>query len=250
LIADITDNDPHHENVPMAEIKSTSIDGEKTARIMRSFISQSHKVLREHPLNKKRVHEGKHPANMVLFRGGGVTPYLESFESKYDLSSAVIAAAGLIIGIGRMLGMSHIPVEGVTGGVDSNIENKIKSMLKAFDRYDFVLLNIKGADEAGHDGDFQRKTSFISRVDESLAPLLELEDTLIVVTGDHSTPVCVGDHSGDPVPILIVGGGIRTDDVGTYDEFSAARGGLGRIRGLDLMPILMDLINKAEIFGA
>lgn len=250
LSADVTDNDPHHENVSMLGAKATSVDGEKTAQIMSSFISQSHKVLGEHPLNKKRVAEGEHPANMIFFRGGGVVPDLEPFQDKYGLRSAVIAAAGLIIGIGKMLGMTHIPVEGVTGGVDSNIENKISAMLETFDEYDFILLNIKGADEAGHDGDFQSKANFLGRVDEALAPLLELKDTLLVVTGDHSTPICVRDHSGDPVPIIIAGEGVRTDDVGTYDEFSAAQGGLGRIRGLDLMPILTDLIDRTEIFGA
>ncbi len=35
-----------------------------------------------------------------------------------------------------------------------------------------------------------------------------------------------------------------------YDEVSAATGGLNRIRSINLMPMLLDLINRTEKFGA
>ncbi len=72
----------------------------------------------------------------------------------------------------------------------------------------------------------------------------------IAVTADHTTPVNTKEHAGDPVPVVIYGPGVRTDDVLTYGERSVAKGGLGRIRGKDMMPIIVDLMGKGKKFGA
>ncbi|MDD1659246.1 MAG: phosphoglycerate mutase, partial [Methanomicrobiales archaeon] len=113
----------------------------------------------------------------------------------------------------------------------------------------FVLLNIKGADEAGHDGLPVEKREFISRVDAALEPLLSLKDTLIVACGDHSTPCSIRDHSADPVPLVIHGEGVRVDRVTRFTEAACAEGGLHRIPGSALLPILLDLVNRARKYG-
>jgi 2,3-bisphosphoglycerate-independent phosphoglycerate mutase len=126
----------------------------------------------------------------------------------------------------------------------------VKLAIDALQTHDFVLLNVKGADEAGHDGDFDRKTKFLEDTDDAFRPLKDLKDTLIIITVDHSTPVSLKDHSADPVPVLIHGPGVRVDEVNHYNELIAHRGGLCRIRGMDVMPIALDLINKTKKFGA
>jgi 2,3-bisphosphoglycerate-independent phosphoglycerate mutase len=60
----------------------------------------------------------------------------------------------------------------------------------------------------------------------------------------------VRNHSGDPVPLTIYCPGSRKDDVDKFDEISCANGALGRIRGKDLLPIMMDLVNRSEMYGA
>jgi len=75
-------------------------------------------------------------------------------------------------------------------------------------------------------------------------------ETVVAATADHSTPVALKDHSGDPVPLVVFGEGVRLDDVARFDELSAAKGGLGRVLGRDLMPILLNVANRAEKFGA
>jgi 2,3-bisphosphoglycerate-independent phosphoglycerate mutase len=176
--------------------------------------------------------------------------HLEPFPEKYGLSGSVIAAASLITGIGSAVGLARVPVPGITGSQDSNIAGKIAAATNELATKDFVLVNIKGADESGHDGLVLQKKAFLERVDTVLAPLLDLKNCLIVICADHSTPCCIRDHSADPVPILIHGEGVRVDEVTRFDERSCAHGGLHRITGASLLPIALDMIDKAHKYGA
>ncbi len=250
LDSDVSDSDPKHDGEAVRNVRALKPDAERTARILNEFTKQAESILERHPLNVGRVKAGKPPANTIITRGAGMVPDIKTFSEKYGLKGAVIAATALVIGIGRICGLNYIETKGATGGVDSNIDAKVKNAIDALKKHDFVLLSIKGTDEASHDGDVKKKIKFISKIDEILAPIIDLKDTLIVVTADHSTPVAVRDHSADPVPVMIAGPGVRADNVCAYDEVSAATGGLNRIRSVNLMPILMDLVNKTKKFGA
>jgi 2,3-bisphosphoglycerate-independent phosphoglycerate mutase len=175
---------------------------------------------------------------------------LEPFTKRYGLSGSVISAASLITGIGSAVGLPHVAVEGITGSQDSNIAGKIAAAMKELETKDFVLVNIKGADESGHDGLAEQKRQFIEKIDPVLEPILDCRDCIVVICADHSTPCTIKDHSADPVPVIIRGDGVRMDDVVRFDEYTCAGGGLNRIRGCDLLPIALDLINKAHKFGA
>ncbi|MDD1667027.1 MAG: phosphoglycerate mutase, partial [Methanomicrobiales archaeon] len=155
-----------------------------------------------------------------------------------------------ITGIGRAVGLESVPVPGITGSADTNLAGKVETAIAELGRREFVLLNIKGADEAGHDGKPLEKRDFIARTDAALAPLLSLPDTLIAACADHSTPCAIRDHSADPVPLAIHGDGVRVDRVTRFTEASCAEGGLHRIPGSALLPVLLDLVNRAEKYGA
>ena len=245
-------NDPKKDGVTPLQVKplKQTADDEKTAAVCNEFIRQSTKILFDHPLNKERLTKGLNPANIVLMRGAGEMGHFEPFSKKYGISGSVISAASLIKGIGNAVGLSPVPVPGITGSQDSNIPGKIAAAIAELKTRDFVLVNIKGADESGHDGLAGQKRDFITKTDTALAPLLDLQDCIIVICADHSTPCTIKDHSADPVPVLIHGEGVRVDDVKTFDEFSCARGGLNRICGAALLPTAIDLINKAHKFGA
>jgi len=248
----VTSNDPKKEGIAPLKVKEgkqTQAD-QKTADVCNEFISQSSKILFNHPVNIDRVKKGLNPANIVLMRGAGEMGELEPFSKKYGMNGGVISAASLITGIGTAVGLEHVPVDGITGSVDSNIAGKIAAAQAELKTRDFVLVNIKGADESGHDGLSVQKKTFIEKIDTVLEPLLGLKDTIIVICGDHSTPCTIKDHSADPVPVLIHGDGVRTDDVVRFDEYSCAKGGLSRIRGCDILPIALDLVNRAHKYGA
>jgi 2,3-bisphosphoglycerate-independent phosphoglycerate mutase len=248
----VSSNDPKKEGVPPLKVregKQTQVD-QKTADICNEFVKQSTKILFDHPLNVERMEKGLNPANIVLMRGAGEMGNFEPFTKKYGLSGSVISAASLITGIGNAVGLEHVHVNGITGSQDSNIAGKIAAAQAELKKKDFVLVNIKGADESGHDGLAVQKRNFIEKIDTVLEPLLAQEDTIIVICADHSTPCTIKDHSADPVPVIIRGNGVRMDDVVRFDEYSCAKGGLNRIHGCDLMPITLDLINRAHKFGA
>jgi 2,3-bisphosphoglycerate-independent phosphoglycerate mutase len=248
----VSSNDPKKEGVPplrVREGKQTQVD-QKTADICNEFVKQSSEILFNHPMNVERVKKGLNPANIVLMRGAGEMGNFEPFTKKYGLSGSVISAASLITGIGNAVGLEHIHVDGITGSQDSNIAGKIAAAQQELKKKDFVLVNIKGADESGHDGLAVQKRNFIEKIDAVLEPLLVQKDCIIIICADHSTPCTIKDHSADPVPVIIRGEGVRMDDVVRFDEYSCAHGGLNRIRGCDLMPTALDLINKAHKFGA
>jgi 2,3-bisphosphoglycerate-independent phosphoglycerate mutase len=176
--------------------------------------------------------------------------HFEPFSQRYGLSGSVISAASLINGIGSSVGLTRVSVQGITGSQDSNIPGKIAAAIQELNNKDFVLVNIKGADESGHDGLAIQKRDFITKTDSALAPLLDLPHCIIVICADHSTPCTIKDHSADPVPVLIHGDGVRVDGVTRFDEYSCADGGLSRITGAALLPTALDLINRAHKFGA
>jgi len=148
-----------------------------------------------------------------------------------------------------MAGMKVIDVPGATGSVNTDLNAKAKAALKALKTHELVLLHVKGFDEASHDGNAAAKVKLIERTDKELKPLISAAD-FVVLAIDHTTPVTVREHTGDPVPIVIAGPSVRTDDVRAYGERAAVQGGLSRIRGKDLLPILADLMGKGKKFGA
>lgn len=249
----VSDADPKKEGKAPKEIKALdgSPEAEKTAAVLNKLVTESYQILKDHPLNLERIKQKEPPANIILPRGAGAVPDVKPFNEKYGIKSACIAETGLIMGIGRLAGMDIIEVEGATGGVDTDLESITQSIIKnSAKEYDFLLINIDGADEAGHDGNLKEKVQFIEKVDTVIGKIMKIPETYFILTADHSTPISVMDHTGDPVPLVINGPEIRVDDVEQFNERSATKGGLCRIRGSDIMNILMDLMNNSDKFGA
>ncbi len=252
LGANISDVDPHDPGEPIHECEAFDAESEKTARVVNELVRISHRELQKHPLNRERESKGLPPANILLPRGAGILRESPSFTQRFGLKGAAIAEVGLIYGVAKILGLDLIAVPGSTGGLDTDLGSMWDAATNALKEYDFVMMNVKGCDIAGHDGDPVAKKEFIEGIDAMVEGAMELIDdrTYIVVTADHSTPVSVKNHSGDPVPVCIVGTGVRVDEVQSYGERTCVLGGLGRIRGMDLMNIVMDLMDRAEKFGA
>jgi len=251
----VSDADPKKEGKAPKKVipNDDTEEAKRTADILNKLVDKSYEMIKDHPVNQEREKNNEPPANIIIPRGAGAVPEVEPINDKYNLNSACIAETGLIMGIGRFAGMDIIEVDGATGGVDTNLENIADTIINHAkgDKYNFLLINVDGADEAGHDGKLEEKLEFIEKVDEVIIKrLLELEDCYIILTADHSTPISAMDHTADPVPIVINGPEIRVDEVEQFNEIEAHKGGLCRIRGSDVMDILMDLMNNSTKFGA
>ncbi len=116
-------------------------------------------------------------------------------------------------------------------------------------KFDFVFLHVKGADNASHDGNLEKKLFMIEKIDR-VAEVLKDGDVYLIVTADHSTPLSLGRHSSDPVPVMICGQGVRRDGVSSFDEVSASRGSLGHLTGIELHRITVDLMGFSHLVGS
>ncbi|MFQ6131281.1 MAG: 2,3-bisphosphoglycerate-independent phosphoglycerate mutase [Armatimonadota bacterium] len=248
----VTDVDPHAE-APLHECQALDPDSEKTARVVNEFVRRSYELLGRHQVNKARQQEGLPPANIMLPRGVGVGPHLTPFDEKNHLTSAMVVETGLVQGIGRYAGMNVLDVEGLTGGYDTDAQAFSRAILEAAATHTYVLANVKAPDIGGHDQDPTKKVEAIELVDVIVGDVLEgldLETTLLVVTADHATPITVGDHSGDAVPLAMCGRGVTSDAVASFGERACAAGLLGHVRGMDLLNIITNLLAIQEKYGA
>jgi len=247
----VSEVDPHSEG-EILQSKALSPSAEKTARLLNEFVRMSHETLSDHKVNKDREKQGLPMADIVLPRGAGSVGEIEPMPDRYGLKCAGVAGVTLVKGLCRIVGMDVIDVPGATGGLDTDYMAKAEAALRCLETHDLVFLNVKAPDIAGHDGDFRLKVRVIESVDMMLGRVLKdlHEEVVIALTADHSTPISVKDHSADPVPVTVSGADSRVDSVRKYDEISAAAGALGRIRGTDLLPIMMGMANRSAKFGA
>ncbi len=251
----ISDTDPHEANMKVMKSRAldSSPEAHNTADILNELTQQFHDVLNNHPLNRERTKRHLLPANIILFRGVGQLPDIEPLTLLYGIFPAAIAAVPLVKGICKTAGMRLIPVPGATGTYETDVIAKAKAAVKALESHDFVLVHVKATDLASHDSEPQKKVEMVEKVDALAAYLLgkvNLDETFIVVTADHTTSSVKREHSGEPVPVAILGPTVRTDDVEKFGERACSKGGLGRIKGQDLMPILANLLGKTEKAGS
>jgi len=254
----ITDVDPHSEDAVLHECQALPEAAEnpaaqRTAHIVNEFVRRSREVLEASEVNQQRQANNLPPANVVLPRGVGTAPHLKPFTEQYGLRGAVIVEVDLVRGLGMYLGMDVIDVAGATGGMDTDEIAIAEAVCQAWQGHDFMLCNIKAPDLGGHDGDVEQKMQAIAKVDRAIDYLfnkLDWAQTVMMVGADHCTPIAVGDHSGDAVPIACYGHGVRPDGVDRFGERSCAAGSLHRIRGSDVMSILLNYAERIEKFGA
>ncbi len=255
LSRNVSDVDPKEEGAKIRVARATdgSEEAKRTAAAVNEFVKRSHEALREHPLNQERAKDGEKVANIVLTRGAGIVPNLPSFKSMFDLQGSCISGTTLIDGIARAAGLELIDVRGATGNLKTDYEAKAKAAIEGARDRNFILLHIKAPDIAGHDGDFKAKVRTLEDVDTLVGQVIDEVDiglNYVALTADHATPVGYGTHTGDPVPVVIAGPDVPASRVLKLSEATASRGNLGRIRGVDLMPILTDFVGRSRLFGS
>lgn len=243
---DIQCTPPH--DVPGTAFRDVLVKpaGHKTADLLNDLILKSQKILKQHPINKKRIAEGKDPGNSIWPWSPGYRPQMETLQTTYGIDGAMISAVDLLYGIGKYAGMKTIKVEGSTGLYDTNYEGKAKAAVDALKEVDLVYLHIEASDEAGHEGDHELKKKTIEYLDNRVVKYIVEEtakmdeDVSIAVIPDHPTPCELRTHTHDPVPFIIYNPNKKGDDVTEYNEETTKKGHYGILKGDEFIRALLD----------
>ncbi len=245
LSCNVSSTDAHEgEPIPACHALDDTPEAKRTADLVNRFSTAASAVLDSAPENALR----KAPANAILLRGAGTFVKAPSFHERFGLNAACVAGGALYRGVASFMGMDLIMAPGASGDKNTDLDAKAKAAVKALQEYDFVFMHIKMCDSFGHDGDFAGKTRAIEKIDR-IIPTLAKSGACLIITGDHSTPCSLKAHSGHEVPILVYGGE-RNDDVRRFDEISCAKGGLGHIRGKDVLPLILNVTGHAQKYGS
>lgn len=226
-------------------IKPETPEAKESADYLNQLILKSQELLKDHPVNKKRIAEGKDPANSIWPWSPGYRPQMQTLQELFGIKSgSVISAVDLIMGIGVYAGLKLIHVEGATGLWNTNYEGKAQAAIEALKNDDFVYLHIEASDEAGHEGDYELKTRTIEFLDSRVVkPIYEAtkdwdEPVTIAILPDHPTPCAIKTHTNKPIPFLIYRSNGEADGVQLYDEFESPKGAYGLIKGKEFMETL------------
>jgi 2,3-bisphosphoglycerate-independent phosphoglycerate mutase len=249
LSDDITDSDPHVENVKPILVRAKNEHNTKavfTANIINNYIEKINVTLNQLYL------KGISQSNCILLRSCGFKPHFYNLCNYYNLKNACcITNNALYNGVGSLFGMDILlpkrfsKVEDYYRCVPSLVD-------QALENYDFTFLHFQEPDLYGEDGNYVGKKEAIERIDNSLNFLNNkniVDNVIVCVTADHSTPCSLKAHSGDSVPIIIGGKEVRSDTVTSFGERSCATGGLGTIYGKDVIPLLLNLVGNTPLIG-
>ncbi|MCP5487279.1 MAG: cofactor-independent phosphoglycerate mutase [Verrucomicrobia bacterium] len=195
--------------------------------VVRELMEQSKAIFADHPINRKRISEGKAPATQIWLWGQGRSMQLQSFAERYGLHGGIVSAVDLIRGLGVLAGLDAPRIPGATGFIDTNYEGKVAAALDFLDRGgNFAYLHVEAPDECGHMGDPALKQKAIELFDARIVrPVWQAleqrgEPYRIILSMDHRTPVALRGHTRDPVPISVIDGPTGPlEREAAFDEF-------------------------------
>lgn len=233
LASELSDTDPQTLGKPPLEVQAASPQALRSAVLFNQILKEAQALLAM-----------ERPANGILLRGFASLPDWPSFDSRFALKSMALAKYPMYRGVARLVGMN------VLERYDTLPE--APEILRAhWSEGDFFFLHFKDTDKAGEDGDFDRKVAAIEEFDKIVPALVKLGADVLAVTGDHSTPVAMKQHSWHPVPAMLYAPATaRPDALTHFSESSCRTGGLGLRPMSQLMSLLLAHAGRMVKFGA
>jgi 2,3-bisphosphoglycerate-independent phosphoglycerate mutase len=232
LGGNVADTDPQKTGVPPLDPVAHDEGSKRTAEVAKQFIVEAQKLL-----------AGQPKANGLTLRGFSAAPVIDSYMDVYGLKAAAIAVYPMYKGLAQLVGMEVV-------GSPSSLPEEIDVLEKAWHDYDFFFVHFKYTDSRGEDGNFAEKARMIEHFDSVIPRVVALKPTVLIVTGDHSTPARLAGHSWHPVPTLLVSETCRPDGLTAFGEKYALQGGLGHFPAVNLMPLAMAHAERLGKYGA
>ncbi len=228
----VRDTDPQTVDVAPLQPVAEDAASQKTAEIAAEFIKQAGQLLKPEP-----------KINGLTLRGFAARPALPSYEEVYGLRAAAVAVYPMYKGLARLVGMKIV-------GQAQTLTEQIAVLGANWNDFDFFFLHFKYTDSTGEDGNFPAKVKRIEEFDAAIPGVVALGPTVLIVTGDHSTPSYLKSHSWHPVPTLLVSDSCRPDGNQGFSESQALRGGLGQFEAKYLMPLALSNAGRMGKYGA
>ena len=232
LGGNVHDTDPQATGVPPLAPKAADAESQRTAQVAAEFVTQGTKLLAD-----------QQQANGLTLRGFSAKPALPSYEEVYGLKAAAIAVYPMYKGLARLVGMEIV-------GKAQTLSEQLDVLAKEWNNYDFFFIHFKYTDSTGEDGSFDAKVKRIEELDAAIPRVTALKPTVLIVTGDHSTPSFLKSHSWHPVPTVLVSDACRTDRCTSFGENEAIHGGLGQFKAKYLMPLALANAGRLGKYGA
>jgi 2,3-bisphosphoglycerate-independent phosphoglycerate mutase len=226
-------------------------EAERTARAAEEWTRWTMEILAEHEINKRRAEESLAVLNVITLKWWGRPRHVPSFVERHGLRGTFICESAFLRGLARTLELETIEaVE--SNDAPADLASRLDLISRRLDAGDtFVFVHQKATDAAGHTKDPLVKRAVIESLDGVLRERLPIDRAVVCVTGDHATPASPEViHSGDPVPFVVAGPGVRADNVRHFGELTCAAGILGQLRGPDMMPVLLNAADRPLFLGS
>ena len=252
LSSAISNTDPGGKNIHLGVLKSKAkiiddIAAQHTCKAINTFTQHAIEALSNHPINVERKNNKLPQINGVICRGPGMHQEFKNLLSYLGLKTAVVAGESTIIGLSRLFNFTPISDDEFTSDEHTNLDKKLALAKEALGSHDLVYIHIKGTDTAAHNKNPKAKSDIITRFDQSLSKM-KLDHIVIGICADHSTDSTRGEHTGDPVPVLIHNPTGRRDQVHSFDEIACASGSLGRITAQQFLSQVLDAMGWLSNF--
>jgi 2,3-bisphosphoglycerate-independent phosphoglycerate mutase len=232
LAGDLNDTDPQATGVPPLPVTARRPEEERTAELLNAFVVKARELLADQP-----------KANAITLRGIAERTRIPTFGERFKLKAAAIAGYPMYRGVAGLVGMDVLPIA-------SSPDAMAKLLREHWDDYDFFFMHYKYTDSTGEDGNFDAKVKATEEFDTVVPGVRAVDPDVLLVTGDHSTPAALASHSWHPVPVALLSDSIRRDGSTGFGETACLTGSLGRMRAVDLMPLMLAHAGRLAKFGA
>lgn len=254
----VSDSDCIFEGEPLSEIFARSDAGKdtpfakNTAKALNAYLSWCYRILCRHPLNVDRTLRGESSINGIVTQRAGQRKIVPPFFEQWGLRAVSVSSGLMYWGLSQFLGIDVHKVED-SDDPGEDLRSRLQWAIRQGQAYEFIHVHSKAPDVAAHTKNPHNKVKTIESLDRGLGKIINdllNDETVLVVTGDHSTP-SGGPliHSGEPVPIVVTGPGIRRDRVSSFDEVCCAEGALGQVRHRDFMLCVLNWLDRAKLQG-